>query len=85
MVSGRPGDALPDRRSAKASRSGGVRPSDARRRAVATRPARGSGEQAGPDEKRLTHLLDGVGLLTHRDGERGQADRPAAEGSDQGA
>ncbi|GAA3155408.1 hypothetical protein GCM10017687_86770 [Streptomyces echinatus] len=41
--------------------------------------ARGTGEQALPDQERLGDLLHGLPLLPHRDGEGGQADRSAAE------
>ncbi len=40
---------------------------------------RGTGEQTLPDQEGLGHLLHGLTLLPHRDGERGQADRAAAE------
>jgi hypothetical protein len=36
-------------------------------------------EQAGPDEERLADLLHRVGLFTHSDRERRQADRTATE------
>ena len=46
--------------------------------------ARGTGEQPLPYEEGLGDLLDGLALLPHRDGERGQADRSAAEELEQG-
>lgn len=46
--------------------------------------ARGAREQALADEEGFGDLLDGLALLPHRDGERGQADRPAAEQLEQG-
>lgn len=41
--------------------------------------ARGTGQQSLPYEEGFGDLLDGLALLPHGDGERGQADRSPAE------
>src|SRR6185437_9641163 len=41
-------------------------------------------EQAGPDEERLGHLLDGRDLLAHSNRDRADAHRPAPEPAHQG-
>src|SRR5690242_17003603 len=46
--------------------------------------ARCTGEQSLPYEEGLGDLLDGLALLPHRDRERGQTDRAAAEQLEQG-
>ncbi len=47
-------------------------------------PARGTGQQSLPYEEGLGDLLDGLPLLPHRDGQRGEPDRAAAEQLEQG-
>src|SRR3990172_4218406 len=42
-------------------------------------PSRGALQQPELEQVRLDHVLDGIGLLPHRRGERGKADRPAPE------
>src|SRR4051812_28753210 len=46
--------------------------------------ARGPREQPGPHQERLAHLLDGVGLLPHGDGEGRDAHRATPEAHHQG-
>ena len=52
-------------------------------------PALGAHEEALPDEKRLSDLLDGLALFANRDGKRGESHRatpePAAHGIKYGA
>ena len=46
-------------------------------------PARGAGDHAGPDQERLTHLLDRGGLFPHRDREGRHPDRATAKAAGQ--
>ena len=68
------------RRSEEARRSGGgSRPRWAKAASVATRPARRAHQEALLEQVGLVDVLDRVGLLAHRHGQRRQPDRAAAE------
>ncbi len=67
-----------------AGERGGVRPRCAQAAGVATRPRGVRASSPSRTRKGFGDLLHGLPLLPHRDGERGQADRSAAEQLQQG-